>query len=118
MQHLEKRIRWIHNHNINNENFLIGDEGNLENGGENIKDEDDENGNTNSPSTSTNDKDQVIQIESNNQSTSDNDKNNKPQRPGLKRRITKVSQSFDIEFEHLGLTLSNGTPILQVSLIY
>ncbi|KAH7058024.1 hypothetical protein BKA57DRAFT_388263, partial [Linnemannia elongata] len=37
----------------------------------------------------------------------------KPKRPALKRKITRVTHTFDIEFEHLGLTLSNGTSILQ-----
>ncbi|KAF8979396.1 hypothetical protein BGZ46_005474 [Entomortierella lignicola] len=102
--HIEKRLRWIHNHNINNENFLIADEGDL-----NAEQDDDRKDDTEADSTATtnNNGDQVIQIEV--PSTA----GNKPQRPTLKRKITKVSQSFDIDFEHLSLTLTNGTTILQ-----
>lgn len=38
----------------------------------------------------------------------------RPTRPTLKRKITRITHTFDVEFEHLGLTLSNGTSILQV----
>ena len=38
----------------------------------------------------------------------------KATRPALKRKLTRVTHTFDIDFEHLGLTLSNGTCILEV----
>lgn len=58
---------------------------------------------------------QVIQMEADDKTpNSDGTSVGKPKRPALKRKITRVTHTFDIEFEHLGLTLSNGTSILQV----
>ena len=117
--HLEKRLRWIHNHNLANENPLVADEADLqrEDDGDDIERNADES---------------IIQIDQTNDktglSTPDSEETatvaitngpssaGKPVRPALKRKITKVTHTFDIEFEHLGLTLSNGTPILSVSL--
>ncbi|KAF9174329.1 hypothetical protein BGX21_000215 [Mortierella sp. AD011] len=98
--HLEKRLRWVHNHHHNNDNFLIADEADLAN-----EQEDQEEA---AEGSSTNENgDRVIQIDASGST------GGSTQRPTLKRRITKVTQTFDIEFEHLGLTLSNGTTILQ-----
>ncbi|KAF9351953.1 hypothetical protein BGX26_010140 [Mortierella sp. AD094] len=102
--HLEKRLRWIHNHNINNDNFLIADESDL------VNEQEGQEETTEGTSTSSNG-DQVIQIDAS--SSTPGSTGNMIQRPTLKRKITKVTQTFDIEFEHLGLTLSNGTTILQ-----
>lgn len=58
---------------------------------------------------------QVIQMEVDDKTpNSDGAAAGKPKRPALKRKVTRVTHTFDIEFEHLGLTLSNGTSILQV----
>ncbi|KAF9109587.1 hypothetical protein BGX27_007451, partial [Mortierella sp. AM989] len=104
--HLEKRLKWIHNHNVNNDNFLIADEADVDNEQED-KDEASEGSNTENKG------DQIIQIDGRPIDSGDAASANKPQRPTLKRKITKVTQTFDIEFERLSLTLSNGTAILQ-----
>ncbi|KAF9340934.1 hypothetical protein BGZ91_011756 [Linnemannia elongata] len=102
--HLEKRLRWIHNHNLQHENPLMVDEAELER-----EDEDDDE----SEGTNRNNE-QVIQMEADDKTPdSDGTAVGKPKRPALKRKITRVTHTFDIEFEHLGLTLSNGTSILQ-----
>ncbi|KAG0294345.1 hypothetical protein BGZ98_001805 [Dissophora globulifera] len=115
--HLEKRLRWIHAHNINHDNPLVTDEAELENEREDGSKNNEENNSL--PGA------QVIQID-----TPDNagepasprsDKTvvggskaaSTAVRPSLRRKLTRVSQTFDIEFEHLSLTLSNGTSILQ-----
>ncbi|KAG0371049.1 hypothetical protein BGZ54_000967 [Gamsiella multidivaricata] len=106
--HLEKRLRWIHNHNTGHDNLLLADEADLED------DRDDE-------SEESGSQEQVIQIDGENGKTGsvslDSDKTAAeaapPARPKLRRKITRVTQTFDIEFEHLGLTLSNGTTILE-----
>ncbi|KAF9956319.1 hypothetical protein BGZ65_002825, partial [Modicella reniformis] len=95
--HLEKRLRWIHNHNINNDNYLIADEDSDDRDDSTIDSEEKGNGEA------------VIEING----TDNGASSAQGQRPTLRRKITKVSQTFDIEFEHLGLTLSNGTSILQ-----
>lgn len=95
-QHLEKRLRWIHNHNINNDNFLIADE-------DQDQEDDGSEGRKNG--------EEIIDINGNTKTESSATSG---ERPTLKRKVTKVSQTFDIEFERLGLTLSNGTSILQV----
>ncbi|KAF9424997.1 hypothetical protein BGZ76_003467 [Entomortierella beljakovae] len=100
IHHLEKRLKWIHNHNVNNDNFLIADEGDLNNDNQ-------EDSESNSADKSD---DRVIQIDSPESAPATNER---PKRPPLKGKITRVTQTFDIEFEHLGLTLSNGTTILQ-----
>lgn len=65
---------------------------------------------------STRNNEQVIQMEDTDDKTpnSDGTAAAKPKRPTLRRKVTRVTHTFDIEFEHLGLTLSNGTSILQV----
>ncbi|KAG0206264.1 hypothetical protein BGX28_002261 [Mortierella sp. GBA30] len=119
--HLEKRLKWIHNHNMNHDNPLIADEAVLECEEEN---DNEEQGDMNTNG------DQVIQIEATAEDTSESSTANsdsttnaavaataksvpKATRPQLRRKITRVTHTFDIEFEHLGLTLSNGTSILQ-----
>ncbi|KAF9364738.1 hypothetical protein BGX34_000542 [Mortierella sp. NVP85] len=94
-QHLEKRLRWIHNHNTNNDNFLIADE-------DQDQEDDGSEGQKNG--------EEIIDINGNTKTESSATSG---QRPTLRRKVTKVSQTFDIEFERLGLTLSNGTSILQ-----
>jgi hypothetical protein len=103
--HLEKRLRWIHNHNLQHDNPLMADEADLER-------EDDDN----ESEGSTRNNEQVIQMEDTEDKTpnSDGTAAAKPKRPALRRKVTRVTHTFDIEFEHLGLTLSNGTSILQV----
>ncbi|KAG0364757.1 hypothetical protein BGX24_004468, partial [Mortierella sp. AD032] len=100
--HLEKRLRWIHNHNLQHDNPLMADEADLER-----EDDDDD-----SEGTGRSDE-QVIQIEGTNDKAAEGTEAGKPKRPALKRKVTRVTHTFDIEFEHLGLTLSNGTSILQ-----
>ncbi|KAF9925214.1 hypothetical protein FBU30_004972 [Linnemannia zychae] len=114
IHHLEKRLRWIHNHNLQHENPLMVDEAELS-----LENDDDD-----SEGSSSRSGEQVIQIDG----TDDKAENAKnlsadgagqgsgtarPKRPVLKRKVTRVAHTFDIEFEHLGLTLSNGTSILQ-----
>ncbi|KAG0263628.1 hypothetical protein BG011_008478 [Mortierella polycephala] len=98
--HLEKRLRWIHNHNINP---LVTDNADLEDDG----DDEDEDGNQDADEATVAQKngEQVIPM--------DGTGGSQVARPKLRRRITKVTHTFDIEFERLGLTLSNGTTILQ-----
>ncbi|KAF9899253.1 hypothetical protein BX616_003142 [Lobosporangium transversale] len=130
-QHLEKRLRWIHNHNANHDNLLIEDEQD-DDDDDGCNDEKssgsgthDDNGNSNSRHRI---RDQVIDIDGNKSTPhrSDSDRtavgetspsskpvDDVPQRPKLRRKVTKVTHSFDIEFERLSLTLSNGTTILQ-----
>ncbi|KAG0329380.1 hypothetical protein BG004_002343 [Podila humilis] len=94
--HLETRLRWIHNHNANHDNLLLSD---------NEEDAADK-----TPSASMIEltaKESVIDIEV----TSDQDTDDATKDCNTKPR--KVPWTFDIEFEHLGLTLSNGTSILQ-----
>lgn len=102
--HLEKRLRWIHNHNINSDHFLIAEEDH---------DLEDENGEQKVDFEGKNGE-EVIEMQGKaSGSESARVAVAQTQRPTLKRKVTKVTQTFDIEFEHLGLTLSNGTTILQ-----
>ncbi|KAK3839471.1 MAG: hypothetical protein JOS17DRAFT_712592 [Linnemannia elongata] len=103
--HLEKRLRWIHNHNLQHDNPLMVDEAELEREDDDDHDESEGSGRRN---------EQVIQMEVDDKTpNSDGAAAGKPKRPALKRKVTRVTHTFDIEFEHLGLTLSNGTSILQ-----
>ncbi|KAI8602074.1 hypothetical protein EDD21DRAFT_336349 [Dissophora ornata] len=109
--HLDKRLRWVHNHNINHDNFLVADEADME-----TENEDDDDS-TNSINKNG---DRVIQIdqdapkpESSEAVGGRGSATANAQRPAMKRRVTRVEHTFDIEFEHLSLTLSNGTSILQ-----
>lgn len=99
--HLEKRLRWIHNHNTNNDNMLLDD-----------NEEDETNKNPGASTTELTTKESVIEIEASSDKQGDAD--GAENQTNKKKKWNKVSQTFDIEFEHLGLTLSNGTPILQV----
>ncbi|KAF9381070.1 hypothetical protein CPC16_010031 [Podila verticillata] len=101
--HLEKRLRWIHNHNINHDNKLLDD-----------NDESDSSKNLGASTTELTTKESVIEIEScGKQGDADTDADAAENQASKKNKWNKVSQTFDIEFEHLGLTLSNGTPILR-----
>ncbi|KAI1315793.1 hypothetical protein EDD11_000347 [Mortierella claussenii] len=121
--HLEKRLRWIHSHNINHDNLLVADEADLENEQEDDEDEQvsgKEEGTINGSSTNRNKdasvQEQVIDMECKSEPASPGSGQTAvgpTQRPKLRRKITRVTQTFDIEFEHLSLTLSNGTTILQ-----
>ena len=102
--HLEKRLRWIHNHNINHDNKFLDD-----------NDESDSSKSLGASTTELTTKESVIEIEL---SCKQGDGGTEPDvaenQASKKNKWNKVSQTFDIEFEHLGLTLSNGTPILRV----
>lgn len=107
--HLEKRLRWIHNHNENHDNLLGTDDDQKQQDGE----DEASNADTNvaDPNMSTSElatKEAVVQM--------GDDESDSTAAPVTKRcrKPAKVAQSFDIEFERLGLTLSNGTSILQV----
>ncbi|KAF9092099.1 hypothetical protein BGX29_010606 [Mortierella sp. GBA35] len=112
--HLEKRLRWIHTHHAKHDNLLLPEE------------EDDAKGNQaksssqpdiriTDPNQSTSEltsKEAVVQISPEEEgedwtSIGTSVRNMKIDHSG------RVEQTFDIEFERLGLTLSNGTPILQ-----
>ncbi|KAK3819798.1 MAG: hypothetical protein J3Q66DRAFT_311545 [Benniella sp.] len=106
--HLEKRLRWIHNHNENHDNPLVADDDQKKQ-----DDEDDEeqesklSSDSADPSASTSEltiKESVVQMESETCCATTTKR---------RKKSTKVAQTFDIEFERLGLTLSNGTSILQ-----
>ncbi|KAG0087130.1 hypothetical protein BGZ92_007576 [Podila epicladia] len=98
--HLEKRLRWIHNHNTNNDNMLLDD-----------NEEDEANKNPDASTTELTTNDSVIEIEASSDKLGDADE--AENQTSKKKKWNKVSQTFDIEFEHLGLTLSNGTSILR-----
>ncbi|KAF8940577.1 hypothetical protein BGZ58_005735 [Dissophora ornata] len=117
--HLEKRLRWIHNHHENHDNLLAeDDDGQRKQGSEDTVREhklleraSNPEINITDPYMSTLDltsKESVIQIDDN-ESDSTAAGANKTQ----VKKASKVAQTFDIEFEHLGLTLPNGTSILQ-----
>ncbi|KAF9362337.1 hypothetical protein BGX34_006378, partial [Mortierella sp. NVP85] len=106
--HLEKRLRWIHNHNENHDNLLVADDDQTK---QDDEDDDEQESKLSSdsadPSASTSEltiKESVVQMESETCCATTTKRRKKP---------TKVAQTFDIEFERLGLTLSNGTSILQ-----
>ncbi|KAG0225854.1 hypothetical protein BGW41_004484 [Actinomortierella wolfii] len=117
--HLEKRLKWIHQHNQNQENPWIHDEDSVStNQASDIDPEGTATGSSSSSSPATSDL--AENTEKNGPSGKSDElcievnKTNTPQRPGLTRRTTKrVDRTFDIEFERLSLTLSNGTSILQ-----
>ncbi|KAF9424151.1 hypothetical protein BGZ94_008082 [Podila epigama] len=97
--HLEKRLRWIHNHNTNHDNLLLSENETVNEGK-----------NNNASTTELTSKDSVIEIETDKAGNGDNDTEPTSVK---KKATTRVATTFDIEFEHLGLTLANGTPILQ-----
>ncbi|KAG0356870.1 hypothetical protein BGZ54_000572 [Gamsiella multidivaricata] len=115
--HLEKRLRWIHNHNENHDN-LLGADDEQQDGDESIDQETKSTKtssspdiNVTNPDMSTSElvtKESVVQI-----GDDESDATMVPSTKNHKKKTSKVSQTFDIEFEHLGLTLSNGTSILQ-----
>lgn len=94
---------------MNHDNPLIADEALLECEDEDGDDESEETVNAKNS-------DQVIQIDGTAADKPESSQSEaKATRPQLKRKVTRVTHTFDIEFEHLGLTLSNGTSILQVT---
>lgn len=99
--HLEKRLRWIHNHNTNNDSILLND-----------NEEVDADKSPGASTTELTTKESVIEIEASSDKQGNRDE--AEIQASKKKKWNKVSQTFDIEFEHLGLTLSNGTPILRV----
>lgn len=103
--HLEKRLRWIHNHNENHDNLLEDD------------DDDSDGTEGNKEVIKTSGGGQIIQIDPPSPGSAAFTTTT-PRRPVLARKLTRVTHTFDIEFEHLGLTLSNGTSILQVITMY
>ncbi|KAF9431221.1 hypothetical protein BGZ76_000511 [Entomortierella beljakovae] len=119
--HLEKRLRWIHNHKVNQDTFLSDDEDDDEKVSESSGVESKKSFRLGSNSdihvqgsnTSTLDltmKESVIQM-------GDDDNASiitatMSVRNG-KKPMSRVAHTFDIEFEHLGLTLSTGTSVLQ-----
>ncbi|KAF9110592.1 hypothetical protein BGX27_006146 [Mortierella sp. AM989] len=119
--HLEKRLRWIHNHKEVQDNILVADN--------DSQVDDDDSDDKNSRKSAGNGSSPDIHVTDSNMSTSEltnkesviqmGDDDNASVitatmsvRNG-KKPISKVAHTFDIEFEHLGLTLSNGTSILQ-----
>ncbi|KAG0003168.1 hypothetical protein BGZ65_001952 [Modicella reniformis] len=114
-QHLEKRLRWIHNNNENHDNLLGTDD-------QKKQDEEDDEQESKSarsscnpdinvihPNMSTSEltgKESVIQI-------GDDESGTTAVSTKCHMKSSRVAQTFDIEFEQLGLTLSNGTSILQ-----
>ncbi|KAG0209591.1 hypothetical protein BGX28_010206 [Mortierella sp. GBA30] len=128
--HLEKRLRWIHNHNMNHDVLVADDD---QEQGENKTQQDstieqversvdaelkpnksasnpgihvvDPNNHSTAELTS---KESIVQMGDGESEGSD-----ATVAAGVSRVPTKVALTFDIEFEHLGLTLSNGTSILQ-----
>ncbi|KAK3812581.1 MAG: hypothetical protein JOS17DRAFT_708785 [Linnemannia elongata] len=117
--HLEKRLRWIHTHHAKHDNLLLPEEED-DSRVEQVRGNDsqpdihvtDPNNQSTSELTS---KEAVVQISSEDDVEVEEDwtsvgtsvKNMKIGNSG------RVEQMFDIEFERLGLTLPNGTPILQ-----
>ncbi|KAF9971153.1 hypothetical protein BGZ73_005936 [Actinomortierella ambigua] len=121
--HLEKRLRWIHQHNQNQENAWIHDEDDVSTNQAGDADSDETAANSSSSSSSATAAGSPEAAETTTNPAGGQreevridvgGKTNAPQRPGLTRRTTKrVDQTFDIEFERLSLTLANGTSILQ-----
>ncbi|KAH7048544.1 hypothetical protein BKA57DRAFT_424011 [Linnemannia elongata] len=117
--HLEKRLRWIHTHHAKHDNLLLPEEED-DSTVEQVRDNDsqpdihvtDPNNQSTSELTS---KEAVVQISSEEDVEVEEDWTS----VGTSVRNMKVGNSgrvelmFDIEFERLGLTLPNGTPILQ-----
>ncbi|OAQ32462.1 hypothetical protein K457DRAFT_135369 [Linnemannia elongata AG-77] len=117
--HLEKRLRWIHTHHAKHDNLLLPEEED-DSTVEQVRGNDsqpdihvtDPNNQSTSELTS---KEAVVQISSEEDVEVEEDWTS----VGTSVRNMKVGNSgrvelmFDIEFERLGLTLPNGTPILQ-----
>ncbi|KAF9358188.1 hypothetical protein BGX26_002309 [Mortierella sp. AD094] len=119
--HLEKRLRWIHNHKENQDNVLIAEDDDQSTG-------DDDSDEKESRASTRNGSSPEIHVTDINMSTSELNKESvihmgdddnasvitatRSVRNG-KKPVSRVAHTFDIEFEHLGLTLSNGTSVLQ-----
>ncbi|KAF8981359.1 hypothetical protein BGZ46_002927 [Entomortierella lignicola] len=116
-QHLEKRLRWIHNHKETQDNMIVPEDN------EDVE-EDESSDKYSEKSASPN-----IYVTDINMSTSEltnkesvihmgDDDNASVVTATMsvrngKKPVSRVAHTFDIEFEHLGLTLSNGTSVLQ-----
>ena len=134
--HLEKRLRWIHDHNVNHDSVLIADDEQKHEASKMQQQDsaiectggwDGSEGSESSVSKKASNPD-INVVDSNNHSTAEltskesviqmgdggSESPDATTTQALKRTPTRVTQTFDIEFEHLGLTLSNGTSILQV----
>ncbi|KAF9171373.1 hypothetical protein BGX20_007702 [Mortierella sp. AD010] len=117
--HLEKRLRWIHNHKENQDNIFavedddqstIGDDNDEKESKTSAKDGPEIHVTDINTSTIELNKESVIHM-------GDDDNASvvtatRSVRNG-KKPISRVAHTFDIEFEHLGLTLPNGTSVLQ-----
>ncbi|KAF9281590.1 hypothetical protein BGZ68_006536 [Mortierella alpina] len=133
--HLEKRLRWIHDHNVKHDSILVADDEQEQIEGKVLQQDSaiectggwegsegsgskvskkasspdihvvDPNNHSTVELTS---KESVIQMGDGGSESSDATVTQE-----IKKTTTRVTQTFDIEFEHLGLTLSNGTSILQ-----
>ncbi|KAK3837381.1 MAG: hypothetical protein J3R72DRAFT_512813 [Linnemannia gamsii] len=116
--HLEKRLRWIHTHHAKHDNLLLPEEED-DSRIERVRNDSqpdihvtDPNNHSTSELTS---KEAVVQMSAEGEEVVDEDwtsvggsvRNMKIGHSG------RVESTFDIEFERLGLTLSNGTSILQ-----
>ncbi|KAI1313410.1 hypothetical protein EDD11_002645 [Mortierella claussenii] len=125
--HLEKRLRWIHNHNENHDNLLIADDEQREEGEDSEEQQEDGklSKNTSSPDINVIDPYNISTSELTSKEAIIQMNDEEPDHAGavspaptiskscVKKSGSKVARTFDIEFEHLGLTLSNGTSILQ-----
>ncbi|KAF9919529.1 hypothetical protein FBU30_010915 [Linnemannia zychae] len=113
--HLEKRLRWIHTHHAKHDTLLLpeeDDESDVTIQAKNNSQPDILITNSNNQSTSElTSKEAVVQVSSEDDkdwtSVGTSVRNMKIDNSG------RVELTFDIEFERLGLTLSNGTSILQ-----
>ncbi|KAG0356523.1 hypothetical protein BGX24_006405, partial [Mortierella sp. AD032] len=118
--HLEKRLRWIHTHHAKHDNLLLPEEEDdsrierVRNDSDSQPDIHVTDPNNHSTSELTS-KEAVVQMSTEGEEVVDEDwtsvggsvRNMKIGHSG------RVESTFDIEFERLGLTLSNGTSILQ-----
>ncbi|KAG0270686.1 hypothetical protein DFQ27_000036 [Actinomortierella ambigua] len=122
--HLEKRLKWIHQHNQSQENPLVHDEDEVSANQTGDVDSEESAAKPSSSSSSSSSAATATTLPDTAENKPlpgqgddvriDVGKSNAAQRPGLTRRTTKrVDQTFDIEFERLSLTLANGTSILQ-----
>ncbi|KAG0252583.1 hypothetical protein BG011_006907 [Mortierella polycephala] len=130
-RHLEKRLRWIHNHNVHFDNIQDDEQRQQETEDKDGDDDDDtvEGGRRpvikkdasnpdiqtmdpyRSPSELT-DKESIIQIgDEEIIGSSSSDSSDKTVVQG--KDCDRIAHTFDIEFEQLSLTLSNGTSVLK-----
>ncbi|KAF9918428.1 hypothetical protein BX616_008868 [Lobosporangium transversale] len=130
--HLEKRLQWIHNHNGNYDSLLAADddEQKQKQGLEDTKEgsgrlsrlsRDTSNPDVHVTSPDDTSTSELTSMELTIQVTEDEKEGTAAGTAGAmptpakrrKRAVSKVTRTFDIEFQKLGLTLPNGTSILQ-----